>query len=117
MTFDDSIVFLFVDDLDRSSSFYQRLGLEVMIDQGTCHILGAGGRTMVGVCGGREASPQGVIVTLVTSDVESKCGQLRDAGVVFEQPPIYNPEYNITHALLRDPDGYLVEIQRFEANV
>lgn len=114
MRYDDSLVFLFVGDLDRSSAFYRSLGLEVMIDQGSCHVLGQGDRMVLGVCGDREPSPDGVIVTLVTERVEQVCAELEGAGVDFEQAPAFNPEYGITHAFLRDPDGYLVEIQRFE---
>ncbi len=58
--------------------------------------------------------PWGVIITLVADDVEERCANLADAGVVFEKRLRFNPEYQITHAFLRDPDGYLVEIQRFE---
>jgi catechol 2,3-dioxygenase-like lactoylglutathione lyase family enzyme len=34
-------------------------------------------------------------------------------GVAFEKPPQINPQYRIYHCFLRDPDGYLIEIQRF----
>lgn len=115
MTFTGSLVFLFVADLDRSTAFYESLGLEVMIDQGSCRILGAGGTLMIGVCGGRTPSPEGVIFTLVTDRVEDLSADLASRGVVFEQEPRYSAEYGITHAFLRDPDGYLVEIQRFES--
>jgi len=112
--YEGSLVFLSVRDLERSSAFYRSLGLEIVVDQGSCHILGEGGTMMVGVCGGRVPSPDGVIVTLVAAEVERVCADLETAGVVFEQTPRLNPEYAITHAFLRDPDGYLVEIQRFE---
>ncbi len=114
MTYDGSLVFLSVDDLELSSRFYRSLGLEVLVDQRSCHVLGEGDTMMVGLCGGRTPSPDGVIVTLVTRDVERVCSRLESQGIRFEQMPRYNPEYRITHALLRDPDGYLVEIQRFE---
>ena len=35
------------------------------------------------------------------------------AGVSCEKEPTYNPTYDIDHAFYRDPDGYLVEVQRF----
>ena len=70
---------------------------------------------MIGVCGGRTPSPEGVIFTLVTDRVEDLSADLASRGVVFEQEPRYSAEYDITHAFLRDPDGYLVEIQRFES--
>lgn len=115
MTYTGSLVFLFVADLDRSAAFYESLGLEVLIDQGSCRILGAGGTLMIGLCGDRAPSPDGVIFTLVTDRVEAVCGELASQGVVFEQEPRYSEMYAITHAFLRDPDGYLVEIQRFES--
>ena len=55
-----------------------------------------------------------MIVTLVTEDVDGWAAQLREAGVLFEKEPAFNPEFRIYHCFLRDPNGYLVEIQRFE---
>jgi hypothetical protein len=46
--------------------------------------------------------------------VDGWCEQLRGHGVRLEKEPAYNPEYQIFHCFLRDPNGYLVEIQRFE---
>ena len=115
MTYDGSLVFLSVADLMRSSDFYRSLGLDLMIDQGECHILGDAGQMMLGLCGGRIPAPDGVIFTLVSERVEELCGELSASGVVFEQEPARNDRFGITHAFLRDPDGYLVEIQRFES--
>ena len=36
------------------------------------------------------------------------------SGAVIETPPRHNAEYGIVQALLRDPDGHLLEIQRFD---
>lgn len=116
MKYSSSLVFLFVEDLDRSSAFYELLGLELVLDQGSCRIFGVGDTMMVGLCGGRAPSPEGLIFTLVSDEVESVCSELARSGVEFEKPPSYSPEYDITHAFLRDPDGYLVEIQRFESS-
>lgn len=115
MSYTGSLVFLSVTDLDRSTAFYESLGLAVLIDQGSCRILGVDEELMVGLCGDRVPSPDGVIFTLVTDRVEEVCADLAARGVVFEQEPRYSPEYDITHSFLRDPDGYLVEIQRFES--
>jgi catechol 2,3-dioxygenase-like lactoylglutathione lyase family enzyme len=46
--------------------------------------------------------------------VDGWCEKLREQGVQLEKEPAYNPEYKIYHCFLRDPNGYLVEIQRFE---
>jgi catechol 2,3-dioxygenase-like lactoylglutathione lyase family enzyme len=115
VTYSGSLVFLYVTDLERSSTFYRSLGLDLLIDQGSCRIFGIGETPMVGVCGGRVPQSDGVILTLVTDRVEQVCADLAARGVVFEQMPRYSEQYDITHAFLRDPDGYLVEIQRFES--
>ena len=36
------------------------------------------------------------------------------AGADIETRPEHNLEYRIYHFFLRDPNGYLLEIQRFE---
>jgi catechol 2,3-dioxygenase-like lactoylglutathione lyase family enzyme len=35
------------------------------------------------------------------------------AGVLCERTPQLNETYNVYHAFYRDPDGFLIEIQRF----
>jgi catechol 2,3-dioxygenase-like lactoylglutathione lyase family enzyme len=55
-----------------------------------------------------------VILTIVTKEVDRWYDYLVDRGVVFEKEPVFNPEYNIYHCTFRDPNGYLIEIQRFE---
>jgi catechol 2,3-dioxygenase-like lactoylglutathione lyase family enzyme len=66
--------------------------------------------------GGRDGAPEqppGVIFTVVTPEVDRWYDHLRQRGVVFEEPPALNHKYNIYHCFLRDPNGYLIEIQRF----
>lgn len=112
--FDGVVTFISVAELDRSQAFYQgTLGLPLVLDQGACRIFRVSEAGFLGTCEG-VPSPAGVIVTLVTDDVEERCSRLEAAGVVFEKPLAHNPTFDITHAFLRDPDGYLVEIQRFE---
>jgi len=57
--------------------------------------------------------PLPVIVTFVTDDVDGWYERLSVKGVAFETPPRENREFNIYHCFLRDPDGYQIEIQRF----
>jgi catechol 2,3-dioxygenase-like lactoylglutathione lyase family enzyme len=53
-------------------------------------------------------------LTIVTKEVDRWYRYLTDRGIEFEKEPAFNPEYDIYHCLLRDPNGYLIEIQRFE---
>jgi catechol 2,3-dioxygenase-like lactoylglutathione lyase family enzyme len=113
--FAEQITFLFVDDLDRSHAFYAgALGLPLALDQESCRIYRVTETAYLGICErpGR-AEPEGLIVTLVTGDVEGWHRRLTAAGIAVVQPPGRSDEYRVFHAFYRDPDGYLVETQRF----
>jgi catechol 2,3-dioxygenase-like lactoylglutathione lyase family enzyme len=115
MKFDQHITFLPCSDLERSHAFYAGvLGLELTLDQGTCRIYGVGGNAFVGVCERDEvADLTGLMVTLVTDEVDAWYKRLVEAGVDVDEPK-FNPRYNIYHLFVRDPDGHVVEIQRFD---
>ena len=114
--FKSQITFLGTRDLEATAQFYERtLGLPLVLDQGRCRIYKVTGGAYLGFCEREEAkATEGVIVTLVAEDVDAWCDELRTRGVKFEKEPTYNSEYKIYHCFLRDPNGYLVEIQRFE---
>ena len=115
--FDAQVTFCSTRDLDAAARFYEELiGLELVLDQGKCRIWRVAGDAYQGFCARREAPrPDGVILTLVTRDVDGCHARLAARGVEFEQPPRYNAEFDIYHCFIRDPDGYLVEVQRFES--
>ena len=124
--FDQSVTFLYTADAAASRRFYAEvLGLPVVLEQqGGCVIYeaAAGGRGFVGVCparGPRELAnprtPGGVVFTLVTQQVEAWHAKLLAAGAEVLGPPAHAPDYAITGFFFRDPDGYLLEIQRFES--
>ena len=116
LSIDSHIVFLATRDLSTTATFYEiTLGLTLALDQGKCRIYQVAEKAFLGFCVKDEIPARdGVIVTLVTRDVDKWHEQLRAKGVEFEKAPAYNPEYQIYHCFLRDPNGYLVEIQRFE---
>ncbi len=112
--FDAQITFLYVEDLARSAAFYADvLGLELVRDQGACHIYRVAGRALLGLCDHREPDPGGTIVTLVTDDVDAWAERLAGAGHEVEGPHA-NERFGLYHLFVRDPDGHLVEIQRFD---
>jgi catechol 2,3-dioxygenase-like lactoylglutathione lyase family enzyme len=118
---DQQITFLYTRDLDRLARFYEGvIGLPLKLDQGACRIYGVGRDAYWGFCqredGASQASGVGghqVILTLVTSEVDEWYRYLCEQGVTFEKPPAINEKYKIYHCFLRDPDGNLIEIQRF----
>lgn len=114
--FTEQITFLCVADVKRSARFYgDTLGLTLVVDQGDCLIYRAGVSGFVGVCLRPDrVQTDGIIVTLVTDEVDAWHEMLTAAGVPCDSPPAHHPEYAIYQAFYRDPDGYLVEIQRFD---
>ncbi|WP_375504109.1 VOC family protein [uncultured Nostoc sp.] len=118
---DEQITFFYTHNLNASREFYeQKLGLELWLDQGTCRIYTVSGSGYLGLCQTSEISTppadkqSSVIFTLVTQQVDEWFEYLKERGVEFEKPPTLNEKYNIYHCFLRDPSGYLIEIQRFE---
>jgi len=115
--FDQQVTFLTVSDLDASAEFYQdTLGLPLVLDQGSCKIYQVSPDGFIGICETNDrmtVQTSGVIFTLVTQDVDDTYTRLKEKGVPFDHPPSENPKYNIYHCFLRDPDGHLLEIQRF----
>jgi catechol 2,3-dioxygenase-like lactoylglutathione lyase family enzyme len=116
---DQQITFLYTSDLKDTTHFYgEVIGLELALDQGLCRIYRVTQDSFVGICQRGDVPEQvgqssHVIFTLVTHDVDGWYNLLRERGVVFEKPPALNPTYNIYHCFLRDPNGYLIEIQHF----
>lgn len=111
------ITFLYTRDLASTAHFYEELmGLQLALDQGDCRIYRVARRGFLGFCERVDAPdhPRGVILTIITQDVDRWYRHLRGQGVSFEKEPAFNPEYEIYHCFLRDPNGYLLEIQRFD---
>jgi catechol 2,3-dioxygenase-like lactoylglutathione lyase family enzyme len=110
------VTFLYTRDLTTTADFYEKtMELRLVLNQGSCRIYQINGDAFLGFCQRAEAPerPIGVIFTLVTADVDGWYAYLQGKGVSLEKAPERNPEYNIYHFFLRDPNGYLIEIQRF----
>jgi len=114
--FDAGIAFCYTRDLKRTAQFYEEtMGLPLVLDQGGCRIYEVSPGAYFGFCEREEVGTgKGLILTFVTDDVDGWYERLSGRGVEFEKKPARNPEYNIYHCFLRDPNGYLLEIQRFE---
>ena len=114
---DQQITFLYTANLLETTVFYEDvMGFKLVLDQQTCRIYRSSPNAFLGICkrSNIEIDPGNVIFTIVTAEVDAWYEFLSDKGVTFEKPPSFNPHYKIYHCFLRDPDGYLIEIQRFE---
>lgn len=116
---DSQITFLQTDDLVQTAYFYEEvMGLPLKLDQGTCHIYQVSRNGYIGFCQRTDASHSSqdrkhVILTMVTDRVDEWYQHLAEQDVHVEKPPTTNPDYDIYHFFVRDPNGYLVEIQQF----
>lgn len=118
LSVDSQITFLYTRDLEGSAHFYENiLGLPLAVNQGSCRIYHIVGRkAYIGLCQ-RDATldnPTDMIFTLVTPDVDAWYEQIRSHGWECEHPPRHNKTYGIYHFFVRDPNGHLLEVQRFD---
>jgi Lactoylglutathione lyase and related lyases len=121
-TYTSCLTFRPVTDLAASRDFYERdLGLRVVRDQGACLIFQVAPGAHLGVCqAGYDGRNEPLlrddrwITTLVTDDVEGVHARLLRVGAEVDGPPRHNERFAITQFFVRDPDGYRVEVQRFD---
>jgi len=115
--FDQQITFLHADDLQKSRDFYTNiLRLPLVRDQGTCLIFAVNDKAYLGFCEHIEKVPVGrnIILTLVSDSVDDWYKWLVSKQCEIVDPPKYNSRYHIYHFFFKDPDGYWIEIQRFD---
>lgn len=111
------ITFLHAQDLEETRRFYNEvLGLTLARDQGTCLIFQVNQCAFLGFCEHIEQIPPGrkVILTLVSDDVDGWYAALKESGQNLIDPPMANDKYKIYHFFIPDPNGYWIEIQRFD---
>jgi catechol 2,3-dioxygenase-like lactoylglutathione lyase family enzyme len=113
---DQQITFLYTRDLATTARFYEDvLELPLVLDQGGCRIYRVNGEAYLGFCERDFApeKPEGVLFTIVTQEVDAWYAHLREWGVPFDKTPAINEAYGIYHCFACDPNGYVIEIQRF----
>lgn len=116
---DQQVTFLHTADLEATTIFYETiLQLPLVLDQGSCRIYATASNAFLGFCrtlSAQMAPPnrEGIILTLVTQEVDAWHDYLLHHGVPIEKPPTYNEKFHIYQFFARDPNGYLIEIQRF----
>ena len=115
-TIDQQVTFLYTRDLATTAHFYEEvMGFELVLDQSICRIYQVSTDGFLGFCKntGAPETPARIIFTLATSAVDEWYQYLLNKGATIEKPPMHNPDYNIYHCFVRDPNGYLLEIQQF----
>ena len=104
-------------DLAATTDFYTRdLGLTLVRDQKTCVIFKVAREAYLGFCQHEGDIPnhKGVIITLVMDNVDKAYQRLLRLHIETEGKPKQNKVFGIYHFFARDPDGYRLEVQRFD---
>jgi predicted enzyme related to lactoylglutathione lyase len=117
LPFDALITFVPCRSLERSVTFYgDALGCRVVVEQPGCTILRCSSTGYIGVCERPEevGSADGVVLTFVTDDVDAVAAAIRQAGATITIEPRRNVTYGIYQCFATDPDGNVIEIQRFD---
>jgi catechol 2,3-dioxygenase-like lactoylglutathione lyase family enzyme len=115
---DALVTFIYTPDTDRAFRFYETvLGLKLVRDEGAARIYRVAGGGYLGVCREspqRPCRPDGICLSLVSDDVDGWHATLIARGAAVEGPPAKLEQYGVYSFFLRDPDGHLIEVQRFD---
>ncbi|MCB0725819.1 MAG: VOC family protein [Ignavibacteria bacterium] len=119
MKFDSQITFLSVKDLKATSSFYENnFGFKLILDQGQCRIYKTPASSYIGFCEKENVIVnENVVITFVTEEVDKVFEELKlkVSEIEIVKEPALNERFKIYNGFIKDPDGYLIEIQRFES--
>ncbi len=113
------ITFLYYDDLERAARFYEDvMGFEKTVDQGWAKIYRTAGEAHVGLVDGsrgyhRPSPSKPVMITVVVNDVDAWFRYLKGKGIETLSEPRDHKEIGIRAFLFEDPEGYVIEIQKF----
>lgn len=110
------VMFLPTDSHQKVIDFYEGvLGLELVRDQRLCRIYKTGPKSYLGFCERGYTIPTEfrVVITLLIDDVDGVYQLLKARNIPTESEPELSERFNVYQFFLRDPHGYLVEVQRF----
>ena len=118
---------LCVGDVERSTAWYRdKLGFEVLkqepeiallrVDSGLVYLFAESAPTEDKPSEHLVPKPGGVILVLTVEDCREACEELTERGVEFLTPP-KSPAWGGWRCFALDPDGYLVEIEDWAAEL
>ena len=115
---DQQLVFVYSLDPAASIAFYRDvMGLEEVLDQdGQCRIFRVTANSFLGICRqrkGRSVTRDGVVLSFVTEEVEGWYRHLLAHDVEVLGAPNDSETFKVHGFFARDPDGHLIEFQRF----
>lgn len=117
--FESQITLLYFRNIEKAYHFYEEiLGLKLKIDQGYGRIYQVSGNALLGVMDEKRGflqsgSGKSVMISLITDEVDEWYERLQKKGVKLLSKPLTKEEIGIRSFLFEDPEGYILEIQKF----
>ena len=112
------ISWVYTEDLDSTAVFYaETLGLTCLRESGGARLYATSTNACIGLCqvfADRVVEPTGAMISLVTDDVDAWYQRLHARGADLVQAPERLERFGIYRFSLRDPNGYVIEIQQFD---
>jgi predicted enzyme related to lactoylglutathione lyase len=111
------IPWLYYRDLPKAMQFYEEvMGFEMVVDQGWSKIYRIRDGAYVGLVDERHgyhraSEDKPVILCLNVHDADAWYERLKERGVELERQPQESERLKIKVFMLRDPEGYVIEIQ------
>ena len=111
------ITWLYYRDLPKAMEFYEEvMGFEMVVDQGWSKIYRIRDGAYMGLVDERHgyhraSEDKPVIVCLNVHDADAWYERLKERGVELERQPQESERLRIKVFMLRDPEGYVIEIQ------
>ena len=113
------ISWVYTENLDSTAFFYrEQLGLECVRDEGSARLFATSTGACIGVCqvfADRVVEPAGGMISIVTDDVDGWYRRLVANGVGIDQAPRRLEQFAVYSFFVRDPNGYLIEVQSFDS--
>jgi len=113
------VTFFYYKDLNRAADFYQRvMGFKLVQDQRWAKLFQVAENAYMGCVDGnvgyhKPSDAKPVMLTVVVEDPDAWYRHFQSLGVETINEPHDDKELNLRIFLLRDPEGYVIEMQKF----
>lgn len=108
----DLINFYRVKDLEKTRTFYKKLGFSLYKDQGKCLIYDTG-HGKLGFCSHFPEEATASCITFVYGSEEEVNKVYEQVKMYAEEEPLLNSYFKIYHFFIKDPNGLKLEFQYF----
>jgi predicted enzyme related to lactoylglutathione lyase len=113
------ITFFYYKDLEIAADFYEKImGFRLVQDQKWAKIFKIQENAYMGCVDGnigyhKHSDTKPVMLTIIVDDPDSWYEHFKENGVKTINEPHDDKELNLRIFLLEDPEGYVIEIQKF----